>query len=84
MKVVETVLDLIGNTPQQAKKDDRTKYICWLNSKPWRKYKGSVAQFMIEEERRGRLKPGMTIMEPASGNTGIGLALSVCKKVTGL
>lgn len=38
--------------------------------------KDRVAQFMIEEaERQGRLKPGMTIMEPTSGNTGIGLAL---------
>jgi len=38
--------------------------------------KDRVAQFMIgEAERLGKLKPGMTIMEPTSGNTGIGLAL---------
>ena len=36
---------------------------------------------MIEEaERRGALKPGMTIMEPTSGNTGIGLALAGVQK----
>jgi cysteine synthase A len=36
---------------------------------------------MIEEaERQGRLKPGMTIMEPTSGNTGIGLALAGVQK----
>jgi cysteine synthase A len=38
-------------------------------------------QFMIEEaEKRGALRPGMTIMEPTSGNTGIGLALAGVQK----
>jgi cysteine synthase A len=38
--------------------------------------KDRVARFMLEEAvRRGELKPGMTIMEPTSGNTGIGVTL---------
>ena len=78
MKVTETVLDLIGNTPIVSLKKMTGLNIYakaeFLN--PGGSIKDRVAQFMIEEaERQGRLKPGMTIMEPTSGNTGIGLAL---------
>lgn len=78
MKTTETVLDLIGNTPIVSLKKMTGLNIYakaeFLN--PGGSIKDRVAQFMIEEaERQGRLKPGMTIMEPTSGNTGIGLAL---------
>ena len=43
--------------------------------------KDRVAKYMIEQaEARGILKPGMTIMEPTSGNTGIGIALAGTQK----
>ncbi|MFW5648308.1 MAG: cysteine synthase A [Candidatus Alkaliphilus sp. MAG34] len=78
MKATETVLDLIGDTPIMSLKKMTGLNIYakaeFLN--PGGSIKDRVAQFMIEEaERQGRLKPGMTIMEPTSGNTGIGLAL---------
>lgn len=76
--VTGTVLDLIGNTPIIS-----LKKFTGLNLfakaeffNPGGSIKDRVAKFLIEEaERRGDLKPGMTIMEPTSGNTGIGLAL---------
>ncbi|HZK57562.1 MAG TPA: cysteine synthase A [Clostridia bacterium] len=78
MKATKTVLDLIGDTPIMSLKKMTGLNIYakaeFLN--PGGSIKDRVAQFMIEEaERQGRLKPGMTIMEPTSGNTGIGLAL---------
>jgi cysteine synthase A len=78
MKATETVLNLIGNTPIMSLKKMTGLNIYakaeFLN--PGGSIKDRVAQFMIgEAERLGKLKPGMTIMEPTSGNTGIGLAL---------
>jgi cysteine synthase A len=78
MKTVGTALDLIGNTPIISLKKMTGLNIYakaeFLN--PGGSIKDRVALFMIEEaERQGKLKPGMTIMEPTSGNTGIGLAL---------
>ncbi len=78
LQTVETVLDLIGNTPLVSlqKMTGLSLYAKAEFLNPGGSIKDRVAQFMIEEaEKRGRLKPGMTIMEPTSGNTGIGLAL---------
>jgi len=72
------VLDLIGNTPllslagmTGARIYAKAEYL-----NPGGSIKDRVAKFMLEEaERRGELRPGMTVMEPTSGNTGIGIAL---------
>ncbi|MGB4502721.1 MAG: cysteine synthase A [Dethiobacteria bacterium] len=83
MKAVETVLDLIGNTPLVSLKK-MTGFNVFAKAEflnPGGSIKDRVAKFMIEEaERKGKLKPGMTIMEPTSGNTGIGLALAGVQK----
>lgn len=79
----ESVLDIIGNTPMLSLKKLTGGNVFakaeFLN--PGGSIKDRIAKFMIEEaERKGQLKPGMTIMEPTSGNTGIGLALAGVQK----
>ena len=79
----ETVLDLIGNTPLISLEQTTGLQIYakaeFLN--PGGSIKDRIALNMIEEaEKDGRLKPGMTIIEPTSGNTGIGLALCGVRK----
>jgi len=74
----KSVLDQIGNTPIVCLKEMTGAAIFakaeYLN--PGGSIKDRVARFMLEEAiRRGELRPGMTIMEPTSGNTGIGIAL---------
>jgi len=76
--VTNNVLDLIGNTPMIDMKPSTGLRIFakaeFLN--PGGSIKDRVAKNMIEAaEKEGRLKPGMHIVEPTSGNTGIGLAL---------
>ena len=75
---IDKVIDMIGNTPLLSLKKATGFNIFakaeYLN--PGGSIKDRVAKHMIEQaEARGDLKPGMTIMEPTSGNTGIGLAL---------
>ena len=75
---IESVLDIIGNTPMLSLKKLTGGNVFakaeFLN--PGGSIKDRIAKYMIEEaERKGQLKPGMTIMEPTSGNTGIGIAL---------
>jgi cysteine synthase A len=72
------ILDLIGNTPLLCLNKLTGCNIFakaeFLN--PGGSVKDRIAKYMIEEaERKGLLKQGMTIMEPTSGNTGIGLSL---------
>lgn len=71
------VVDMIGNTPlvslQAATGLNIFAKAEFLN--PGGSIKDRIALHMIEEaEKAGKLKPGMTIVEPTSGNTGIGLA----------
>ncbi|MBE5863942.1 MAG: cysteine synthase A [Lachnospiraceae bacterium] len=77
------VLDLIGNTPLLSLEQSTGLQIYakaeFLN--PGGSIKDRIALNMIEDaEKSGKLKPGMTIIEPTSGNTGIGLALCGVRK----
>ena len=77
------VLDLIGNTPLISLEQTTGLQIYakaeFLN--PGGSIKDRIALAMIEAaEKDGRLKPGMTIIEPTSGNTGIGLAFCGVRK----
>lgn len=81
--MIENVIDLIGNTPLLSLKRMTGLPIYakaeFLN--PGGSIKDRVAKNMIEQaEKKGALKPGMTIVEPTSGNTGIGLSLVGVRK----
>ena len=79
MKIYQRLTDLIGHTPllettkqegQQARVIVKLEY-----ANPGGSVKDRMALAMIEDaERNGRLQPGATIIEPTSGNTGVGLA----------
>ncbi|MGP7814349.1 cystathionine beta-synthase [Glutamicibacter soli] len=81
MKYAPTVLDLIGNTPlvklnrvTEGVKATVLVKLEYLN--PGGSIKDRIALKMIERaEQSGELKPGGTIVEPTSGNTGVGLAM---------
>ena len=77
------ILDLIGNTPLLSL-EQSTGYQIFAKAEflnPGGSIKDRIALNMIEEaEKSGKLKPGMTIIEPTSGNTGIGLALCGVRK----
>ena len=73
--VTDNVLDLIGSTPLVRLKNE-TVYAKAEFLNPGGSIKDRVALAMIEgAERDGRLKPDSIIVEPTSGNTGIGIAL---------
>jgi len=73
--LTDNILDLIGNTPLiRLKGEDIFVKAEFLN--PGGSIKDRVALAMLEgAERDGRLKPDSIIVEPTSGNTGIGIAL---------
>src|SRR5512139_638053 len=81
MKLSETILGLIGNTPlvrinRLAPAEGAEIWAKLEGLNPGGSVKDRIALSMIETaEREGKLKPGGTIVEPTSGNTGIGLAL---------
>ena len=82
-KIVKKLTELIGHTPLMELSGYSRKYglqeniIAKLESfNPAGSVKDRVALSMIEDaEKRGVLKPGATIIEPTSGNTGVGLAM---------
>ncbi|MBC8593633.1 cysteine synthase A [Oscillospiraceae bacterium N12] len=82
-KVAKNLIELIGSTPMMELAGYSSKYhlesnlIAKLESfNPGGSVKDRVALSMIEDaEQRGILKPGATIIEPTSGNTGVGLAM---------
>lgn len=79
MKVAENVLDFIGETPMiklVLKDVDASVYAKLEYFNPGGSVKDRIAKEMIEAaERRGVIKPGDTIVEATSGNTGIALSL---------
>ena len=83
MKIYDSVLDLIGNTPvvrlSRIKKDLKASILAKLEYyNPSGSVKDRIALSMLEEaERQGKIKKGDCVVEPTSGNTGTSLAL-VC------
>jgi cysteine synthase len=75
------VVGLIGRTPvveiKRLNKNPRVRILAKLEGfNPCSSVKDRIALYMIEgAEQRGELRQGMTILEPTSGNTGIGLAM---------
>jgi cysteine synthase A len=84
----DTVLATIGNTPHiriqrlfAASAGAREVWIKSERSNPGGSIKDRIALAMVEDaERRGLLQPGGTIVEPTSGNTGVGLAMVAAVK----
>src|SRR5574338_1367099 len=81
-----TVLDLVGNTPivrlPRISEDVPATLLAKLEfMNPGGSNKDRIGLAMIEAaERDGRLRPGGTIVEPTSGNTGVGLAIAAARK----
>jgi cysteine synthase A len=85
-QVARSVLDLIGNTPvvelRHMRPPRAARIVAKLESQnPGGSVKDRICLAMIEAaERSGKLRPGATIVEPTSGNTGIGLAVVAAAK----
>src|SRR5204862_2946972 len=81
METFDSLLDLIGNTPLLRLSNIGASLNCQLLGKlemlnPGGSVKDRIGIRMIEAaEREGLLRPGGTIVEPTSGNTGVGLAM---------
>lgn len=78
--IADSITQLIGNTPMLRLSRVTHEAVAEVVAKiekenPWGSVKDRIALAMIDDaERRGVLKPGTTIVEPTSGNTGIALA----------
>ena len=82
---VDSILQTIGNTPHvRVNRLFGAAAQVWIKSErsnPGGSIKDRIALAMIEDaEKSGRLQPGGTIIEPTSGNTGVGLALVAAVK----
>ena len=88
MDFADSILDLVGNTPLVRLKrlSESENIACTLLAKvetvnPGGSVKDRVAIAMVDAaERDGLLKPGGTIVEPTSGNTGAGLAIVAAQR----
>ena len=81
----ENILQTIGNTPHvRINRLFGNTHNVWIKSErsnPGGSIKDRIANAMVEEaEKSGALKPGATIIEPTSGNTGVGLAMVAAVK----
>lgn len=86
MTIFENIAGLIGNTPfvrlnKLQPKNAAEVYVKLEAFNPSKSVKDRAAYNMIiEAEKNGDLKPGATIIEPTSGNTGIGLAMNAAAR----
>ena len=85
MAKFNNILDTIGNTPELRINrlfDPRVEvWVKLERQNPGGSIKDRIALAMVEDaEKRGVLQPGSTIVEPTSGNTGVGLALVAAVK----
>ena len=86
MEVFDTILDTIGNTPlvkitRMANEVQPTILAKVEYFNPGGSVKDRIGISMIEDaEKKGLISPGDTIVEPTSGNTGIGLAVTSAAK----
>jgi cysteine synthase A len=85
-KLVQSITELIGNTPlvrlnRVVPEGSAEVYLKLEFQNPGASVKDRIAISMVEvAEQEGKLKPGDTIIEPTSGNTGIGLAMVAAAK----
>ncbi|MCJ7672302.1 MAG: pyridoxal-phosphate dependent enzyme, partial [Acidimicrobiia bacterium] len=85
-QIADSLLDLVGNTPLVRLKRVASDLACDVVAKvelfnPGGSVKDRPAIAMIDEaERQGLLQPGGTIVEPTSGNTGVGLAIVAAQR----
>ena len=84
-KPYDSILDTVGNTPivklHSIGPSDRNLYVKIESFNPMGSVKDRLALNVIEQaEKDGTLKPGQTVVEATSGNTGIGLAMVCARK----
>lgn len=82
---INSIIEAIGDTPHlRINRIFPSDYEIWIKlerSNPGGSVKDRIAYAMIEDaEKKGVLEPGMTIVEPTSGNTGVGLAMVAAVK----
>src|SRR5690625_3067260 len=89
MKNVNNIADIIGDTPlvklnRIQNNSGADVYVKLESANPSRSVKDRAAfNMIVEEEKANYLKPGSTIIEPTSGNTGIGLAMNAAAREIG-
>jgi hypothetical protein len=85
-KINDSILDAIGNTPLVRLNQIGKRHGCEILAKcefmnPGGSVKDRIgARMVLEAEKAGRIKPGDTLIEPTSGNTGIGMAMAAAAR----